>query len=66
MGFYSAAQLIQDVRRHGVEVRAVGVNQSDWDCTLERTQSGKPALRLGLRQIKGLSETAGKTIVDMR
>jgi len=47
-------------------VRAVGVNQSEWDCTLERTQSGKPALRLGLRQIKGLSETAGKTIVDMR
>ncbi len=66
MGFYSASQLIQDVRRHGVEVRAVGVNQSDWDCTLERSQSGKPALRLGLRQIKGLSETAGKTIVDMR
>ncbi len=66
MGFYSASQLIQDVRRHGVEVRVVDVNTSDWDCTLERTQDGKPALRLGLRQVKGLPETAGRAIVEAR
>jgi error-prone DNA polymerase len=66
MGFYSASQLTQDVKRHGVEVRAVDVNASDWDCTLERTENGKPALRLGLRQVKGLAETAGRTIVDAR
>jgi error-prone DNA polymerase len=66
MGFYSASQLIQDVRRHGVEVRAADVNQSDWDCTLERTENGKPALRLGLRQVKGLSEIAGRTAADKR
>jgi len=66
MGFYSASQLTQDVRRHGVEVRAVDVNQSDWDSSLERAADGKPVLRLGLRQIKGLSEQAGLQIVRQR
>jgi error-prone DNA polymerase len=66
MGFYSASQLIQDLRRHGVEVRPVDVNESDWDCTLERIENGGPALRLGLRQVKGLSETTGRTIAERR
>ncbi|MDH5345811.1 MAG: error-prone DNA polymerase, partial [Gammaproteobacteria bacterium] len=66
MGFYSASQLIQDVRRHGVEVRPVGVNESDWDSTLERTPRGEAALRLGLRQVKGLTEAAGQAIVQRR
>jgi error-prone DNA polymerase len=66
MGFYSASQLIQDVRRHDVEVRKVDVNASDWDCTLEVSDSGAAALRLGLRQIKGLSEDAGVRIVEAR
>ena len=66
MGFYSASQLTQDARRHGVEVRPVDVNESDWDSSLERTASGKPALRLGLRQVKGLSEVAGQVIVARR
>ena len=35
MGFYAPAQLIQDARRHGVEVRPVDVTLSEWDCTLE-------------------------------
>ena len=35
MGFYAPAQLVQDAKRHGVEVRAVDVLISDWDCTLE-------------------------------
>ncbi|MHB1375758.1 MAG: error-prone DNA polymerase, partial [Thauera sp.] len=38
MGFYSPSQLIQDARRHGVEVRAADVGASDWDCTLEAPQ----------------------------
>jgi error-prone DNA polymerase len=66
MGFYSASQLTQDVRRHGVEVRPADVNQSDWDSSLERAANNKPALRLGLRQIKGLSEEAGQHIVRQR
>jgi DNA polymerase III alpha subunit len=40
MGFYAPAQIVRDVREHGVEVRAVDVNHSDWDATLE---PGPPA-----------------------
>jgi error-prone DNA polymerase len=49
MGFYAPAQIVRDAREHGVEVRAVDVNHSEWDCTLE-----DGALRLGLRQVEGL------------
>ncbi|HUD95912.1 MAG TPA: error-prone DNA polymerase [Woeseiaceae bacterium] len=66
MGFYSASQLTQDLRRHGVEVRPVDVNDSDWDCSLERRADGKPALRLGMRMVKGLSEGAGQELVARR
>jgi DNA polymerase III alpha subunit len=38
MGFYAPSQLVQDAKRHGVEVRAVDVGESDWDCTLEHPQ----------------------------
>lgn len=63
MGFYAPAQLVQMVRRHGVEVRPVDVNRSGWDCSLERRADGEPALRLGLRMVKGLSEEAGQRLV---
>ncbi len=35
MGFYAPAQIVRDAREHGVEVRGVDVNLSDWDCSLE-------------------------------
>ncbi len=40
MGFYAPAQLVRNARDHGVEVRPVDVNASDWDCTLEAVGSG--------------------------
>jgi error-prone DNA polymerase len=61
MGFYAPAQLVQDARRHGVEVRPPDVQVSDWDCTLEGH-----ALRLGLRMVGGLSEKEGKRIAAGR
>jgi error-prone DNA polymerase len=61
MGFYAPAQLVQDARRHGVEVRGPDVNVSDWDCTLEGG-----ALRLGLRMVRGLAEAAGKRMASLR
>jgi len=61
MGFYQPSQLVQDARRHGVEVRPPDVNLSEWDCTLE-----DGALRLGLRMVSGLSEAAGKGIAAGR
>jgi error-prone DNA polymerase len=53
MGFYAPAQLIRDAREHGVEVRPVDLLHSEWDCTLE-----PPAIRLGLRLVRGLSRAA--------
>lgn len=77
MGFYAPAQLVRDAREHGVEIRPVDVNSSDWDCLLEEGRfdsrridfrhremsdviKAKRAVRLGFRQVKGLSETAIK------
>jgi error-prone DNA polymerase len=57
MGFYAPAQLVLDARRHGVEVRPPDVQLSEWDCTLEGG-----AVRLGLRMVGGLAETAGRRI----
>jgi len=56
MGFYAPAQIVRDVRDHGVEVRPVCVNHSEWDNLLERRADGALALRLGFRQIKGFRE----------
>ena len=68
MGFYSASSLLQDARRHGVTVRPVDVCHSHWDNTLEGGEPGgaKPALRLGFRQVHGLSEAAARRIVAAR
>ncbi len=66
MGFYAPAQLVRDVRAHGVEVRPVDVLESGWDCTLERREDGEPALRLGLRLAKGLSEAAVERLMAAR
>lgn len=65
MGFYGPSQLVRDAREHGVEVRAVDVNHSDWNCTLEPTGRGR-ALRLGLRQIKGLPKDDAERLVAAR
>ncbi|MGO9514337.1 MAG: OB-fold nucleic acid binding domain-containing protein [Steroidobacteraceae bacterium] len=63
MGFYAPAQLVRDARAHGVEVRPVAAAVSEWDCTLERRDDGRAALRLGLRLVKHLSrEGAGRLL----
>jgi error-prone DNA polymerase len=58
MGFYAPAQIVRDAQAHGVEVRPVDVNLSDWDCTLEASSNGgaQQALRLGFREVKGLAQ----------
>ncbi len=67
MGFYAPAQLIRDAREHGVEVRPPDINASIWDCTLERRDhSNRCALRLGLRQVTGLSEADVDRMVAQR
>jgi error-prone DNA polymerase len=66
MGFYSASQLVQDARRHGVEIRAVDVMHSDWESTLESGDSQTPAVRLGLNRVHGLTQMAGWRIEEAR
>ncbi|KRB62896.1 DNA polymerase [Rhizobium sp. Root708] len=83
MGFYAPAQLVRDAREHGVEIRPVDINESNWDCLLEETEfdkravdfrhasmrdviKTKRAVRLGFRQIKGLSETSMEQLVANR
>jgi error-prone DNA polymerase len=104
MGFYAPAQIVRDARDHGVEVRMVDVNHSQWDCTLEaaeeksviasaakqspsgraympagdcrgalqaprndtRGTSGRRALRLGFREVKGLAEAEMKRLTESR
>jgi DNA polymerase III alpha subunit len=66
MGFYAPAQLVRDARAHGVEVRAVDVTISAWDCTLERREDGRPALRLGLRLVKHLSQEGAARLLAAR
>jgi len=78
MGFYAPAQIVRDAREHGVEVRPVDINHSFWDCTLEPAAPSPPssasgggagwrrAVRLGLRQIKGFSETNAERLAAAR
>ena len=54
MGFYAPAQIARDAREHGVELREVDINFSDWDCTLEDAHLPPPPLR-------GRDREGGKT-----
>ena len=62
MGFYLPAQIVRDAQAHGVEVRPIDVNHSEWDCTLELTPQGSHALRLGMRLVKGLREVEARAL----
>lgn len=66
MGFYAPAQLVRDAKEHGVNVRPPDINASDWDCTLEPGRNNRCALRLGLRQVTGLSKDAARRMVANR
>ncbi|MFI4897590.1 MAG: error-prone DNA polymerase [Phycisphaerales bacterium JB059] len=60
MGFYRPAQIVRDAQEHGVEVRPIDVNRSEWDCTLEE---GGAALRLGMRLAKGLARADAERVI---
>jgi error-prone DNA polymerase len=58
LGFYGPSQLVQDAKAHGVEVRAVDVAHSDWDCTLEAPDAAAPVglQQKGKQQVKSAQE----------
>jgi error-prone DNA polymerase len=67
MGFYSRSALVQDARRHDVEVRPVDVCISTWEASLEPAIAGpQPAVRLGLNNVKGLEQDAAWRIEEAR
>jgi error-prone DNA polymerase len=69
MGFYQPAQLVRDAVKHGVEVREIDINFSEWDCTLEPASDKSPyrfAVRLGLRLVTGLREDDVNQMVARR
>jgi error-prone DNA polymerase len=70
MGFYSPATIIEDAKRHGLEVRPIDVQESVWDCTLTpASRSDDPfrfALRMGLRYVKGLRKEEAERLVEHR
>ena len=70
LGFYSPSQLVQDARRHGVEVLPATVTASGWEALLENATpamtAGAPAVRLGLASIRGLSQAAAAHLVAAR
>lgn len=66
MGFYQPAQIVIDAQQHGVEVRPVDINYSQWDNILEEKAGKYCALRLGFRQVKGLREDDIKVLLSGR
>ena len=65
MGFYHPATIVKEAQRHGLAIRPIDVTRSAWSCAVESAPAGW-AVRLGLRYVKGLRETAGRAIVAAR
>ncbi len=66
MGFYMPAVLVKDAQRHGLRVRPIDIQMSDWQCTIEHDCDGDLSLRLGLGYAKGLRQQSGEAIVLAR
>jgi error-prone DNA polymerase len=66
MGFYAPAVLVKDAQRHGLKVRPIDVQVSDWPCTVEHEADGSLSMRLGLGYVRGLRQQVGEAIVASR
>jgi error-prone DNA polymerase len=66
MGFYSPAVLVKDAQRHGLRVRPINVQRSEWPCTLEAETGGSVSLRMGMNYAKGLRQTSAEALVAAR
>jgi error-prone DNA polymerase len=73
MGFYAPAVLVKDAQRHGLKVRPIDIQVSDWACTVEHEEAGSrelgagsPTLRLGLGYARGLRQQVGEAIAEER
>jgi error-prone DNA polymerase len=66
MGFYAPAVLIKDAQRHGLRVRSIDVQRSEWLCTLEHETDGSLSLRVGMNYAKGLRQSSAEAVVAAR
>ncbi len=66
MGFYSPAVLIKDAQRHGLRVRPICAQHSEWLCTLEEEADGTLSLRIGLHYVKGLRQSSADALLAAR
>ncbi|MGA3032354.1 MAG: error-prone DNA polymerase [Terracidiphilus sp.] len=66
MGFYSPAVLVKDAQRHGLRVRPIDVQRSEWLCTLERATDGSISLRLGMNYAKGVRKSSAEALMAAR
>ena len=62
MGFYSPPTLIRDARQHGLRIRPVCVQRSDWSCTVETDD----VLRLGFNQVQGIQQEHATILTQQR
>jgi error-prone DNA polymerase len=66
MGFYMPAVLVKDAQRHGLRIRPIDVQVSQWACTIEHESNGELSLRMGLLYAKGLRQDLGEAMVESR
>jgi len=66
MGFYSAAVLVKDAQRHGLRIRPIDVQRSEWLCTVEAEQDGSLSLRIGFNYAKGMRRSSAEALLALR
>ncbi len=66
MGFYMPAVLVKDAQRHGLRIKPIDVQVSEWACTIEEESDGTLSLRMGLGYVKGLRGQSGEAVVQAR
>jgi len=66
MGFYMPAVLVKDAQRHGLRIKPIDIQISNWPCTIEHEPNGTLSLRMGLGYARGLRKQAGEAIASAR
>jgi error-prone DNA polymerase len=66
MGFYSPAVLVKDAQRHGLRVKPIDIQISDWPCMVEHEPDGSLSLRMGLGYAKRLRKQTAEALVQSR
>ena len=66
MGFYAPAVLVKDAQRHGLRVKPIDVQISDWPCAIEHEPDGSLSLRMGLGYAKGLRKHSAEMLAAAR